>query len=45
MHRNGIEHMAGHNLGGWRHPVRRRLGSAFLRSEGWEELVEKAEGT
>jgi len=44
LHRNGMEHMAKDHIGGWMHPLRKRLGSAFLRSEGWDELVEKADG-
>jgi len=44
LHRNGMEHMAEDHIGGWMHPMRRRLGSAFLRSEGWDELVEQADG-
>jgi hypothetical protein len=44
LHRNGVEHMAEDNIGGWMHPMRQRLGTAFLRSEGWDELVEKVDG-
>lgn len=36
--------MAKDHIGGWMHPMRRRLGSAFLRSEGWDELVDQAVG-
>ena len=44
LHRNGLEAMAGDNIGGHLNFLRRRLGTAFLRSEGWDELVEKTDG-
>lgn len=44
LHRNGLEAMAGDSIGGHLNFLRRRLGTAFLRSEGWDELVEKAQG-
>jgi hypothetical protein len=31
-------------IGGWAHWLRRRLDAAFLRTEGWDELHEKAAG-
>lgn len=36
--------MAADQIGGHLHWMRTRLGTAFLRMEGWDELVEKADG-
>jgi hypothetical protein len=44
LHANGAEAMEGDGIGGWAHWMRRRLDTAFLRTEGWEELHEKADG-
>lgn len=44
LHRNGLEAMAGDHIGGHLHWMRTRLGTAFVRLEGWDELVEKASG-
>lgn len=44
LHVNGVEAMEGDRIGGWGHWMRRRLDTAFLRSEGWDELTEKAAG-
>jgi hypothetical protein len=44
LHVNGAEAMAGDGIGGWAHWLRRRLDTAFLREEGWEELHETAAG-
>lgn len=44
LHRNGIDAMAKDRIGGHLHYIRRRLGTAFLRSEGWDELVEESAG-
>ena len=44
LHRNGLEAMAADQIGGHLHWMRTRLGTAFLRWEGWTELVEKATG-
>jgi hypothetical protein len=38
LHVNGAESMEGDGIGGWGHWTRRRLDTAFLRSEGWDEL-------
>ena len=44
LHVNGVEAMEGDGIGGWAHWLRRRLDTAFLRTEGWDELHEKAAG-
>jgi hypothetical protein len=44
LHVNGVEAMEGDGIGGWAHWLRRRLDTAFLRTEGWDELHEKAVG-
>jgi hypothetical protein len=44
LHVNGVEAMEGDRIGGWGHWMRRRLDTAFLRAEGWNELTEKAAG-
>lgn len=44
LHVNGAEAMTGDGIGGWAHWLRRRLDTAFLRQEGWDELHEKATG-
>jgi hypothetical protein len=44
LHVNGVEAMEGDGIGGWGHWLRRRLDTAFRRTEGWEELHEKAAG-
>lgn len=44
LHVNGVEAMAGDNIGGWAHSMRRRLDTAFRRDEGWDELQDKAVG-
>jgi hypothetical protein len=44
LHRNGLEAMGADRIGGHLHWMRTRLGTAFLRWEGWDELVEKATG-
>jgi hypothetical protein len=43
LHVNGVEAMEGDRIG-WGHWMRRRLDTAFLRSEGWDELNERAAG-
>lgn len=44
LHANGVEAMAGDNIGGWAHWLRRRLDTAFRRDEGWDELQARAVG-
>lgn len=44
LHANGVAAMRSDGIGGWAHDLRRRLDTAFLRQEGWDELVEKAAG-
>lgn len=44
LHRNGLDAMAQDNIGGHLSYMRRRLGTAFLRSEGWDELVDRSQG-
>lgn len=44
LHLNGVEAMERDLIGGWAHPMRRRLDTAFLRTEGWDELEERAAG-
>jgi hypothetical protein len=36
--------MEGDGIGGWAHWLRRRLDTAFLCNEGWDELRDKADG-
>jgi hypothetical protein len=44
LHVNGVAAMRSDGIGDWDHYLRRRLDTAFLRQEGWDELVEKATG-
>lgn len=44
LHTNGLEAMAGDNIGGRAHFMRRRLDTAFRRNEGWDELQDTAVG-
>ena len=44
LHENGVQAMSGDAIGGWAHPIRRRLDTAFLRPEGWQELHQRTAG-
>lgn len=44
LRQNALEAMEGDRIGGWKHWMRVRLDTAFRRSEGWEEFVEKSNG-
>lgn len=44
LHENGVLAMEGDAIGGWAHPMRRRLDTAFLRPEGWQELHQRTTG-
>lgn len=44
LRENALEAMTGDKIGGWKHWMRVRLDTAFRRSEGWEEFVEKCDG-
>jgi hypothetical protein len=44
LHVNGTTAMSDDGIGGWAHWLRRRLDTAFLRSEGWDELHDQAVG-
>jgi hypothetical protein len=44
LHANGVDAMDDDDVTGWRNFLRRRLDTAFLRTEGWDELHEQAIG-